>query len=121
MKQIVVVLVALVLSACSNSSDKENAAAGPKGGGRPVSPPIQAEAYVVKARVMSEDLQVPGTLMPYEETEIRPEISGRLVALNIREGATVSKGTLLAKLFDGDLQAQLEKLQVQLSIAEKNC
>jgi membrane fusion protein (multidrug efflux system) len=118
MKQIVVVLVVLVLSACSNSSNKE-AAAGPTGGGRPASPPIQAEAYVVKARVMSEDLQVPGTLMPYEETEIRPEISGRLVALNIREGATVSKGTLLAKLFDGDLQAQLEKLQVQLSISEK--
>jgi membrane fusion protein (multidrug efflux system) len=118
MKQIVVVL-ALVLSACSNSSKKENASAAAKGGGRPASPPIQAEAYVVKTRVMSEDLQVPGTLMPYEETEIRPEISGRLVALNIREGAAVSKGTLLAKLFDGDLQAQLEKLQVQLSIAEK--
>jgi membrane fusion protein (multidrug efflux system) len=31
---------------------------------------------------MSEDLEVPGTLLPYEETEIRPEISGRLVALN---------------------------------------
>jgi len=68
---------------------------------------------------MSEDLEVPGTLLPYEETEIRPEISGRLVALNIREGASVAKGTLLAKLFDGDLQAQLQKLQVQLQISEK--
>ena len=57
--------------------------------------------------------------MPYEETEIRPEISGRLVALNIREGASVARGTLLAKLFDGDLQAQLQKLQVQLQISEK--
>jgi len=68
---------------------------------------------------MSEDLEVPGTLLPYEETEIRPEISGRLVALNIREGASVARGTLLAKLFDGDLQAQLQKLQVQLQISEK--
>jgi membrane fusion protein, multidrug efflux system len=31
----------------------------------------------------------------------------------------VSRGTLLVKLFDGDLQAQLRKLQVQLQIAEK--
>ena len=31
----------------------------------------------------------------------------------------VSKGPLLVKLFDGDLQAQLKKLEVQLQIAEK--
>ena len=32
----------------------------------------------------------------------------------------VSKGTMLAKLYDGDLQATLNKLQVQLKIAEQN-
>ncbi|MGZ5253119.1 MAG: efflux RND transporter periplasmic adaptor subunit, partial [Flavitalea sp.] len=64
-------------------------------------------------------IEVPGTLMPFETTEIRPEISGRLVSLNIPEGRFVNKGTVLAKIFDGDLQAQLRKLQVQLSIAEK--
>jgi membrane fusion protein (multidrug efflux system) len=31
----------------------------------------------------------------------------------------VGKGTILVKLFDGDLQTQLKKLQVQLQIAEK--
>jgi membrane fusion protein (multidrug efflux system) len=117
-KQIVSVFFALVLIACSNSSSKETAST-PGPGNRPASPPIQAEAYVVKARVMSEDLEVPGTLLPYEETEIRPEVSGRLVYLNIREGASVAKGTLLAKLFDGDLQAQLQKLKVQLQISDK--
>src|SRR5262245_5008320 len=84
-KQIVSVLFALVLIAC-NSSSSEDKATAPKpggGGGRPSAPPVQAEAYVVKARVMSEDLEVPGTLLPYEETEIRSEISGRIVSLNI--------------------------------------
>jgi membrane fusion protein (multidrug efflux system) len=118
-KQIVSVFFALVLIACNSSSSKENKPAAAPAGGRPGSMPVQAEAYVVKTRVMSEDLEVPGTLLPYEETEIRPEISGRLVELNIREGAFVNKGTLLAKLFDGDLQAQLQKLQVQLQISEK--
>ena len=37
----------------------------------------------------------------------------------MQEGVNVSRGTLLVKLFDGDLQAQLRKLQVQLQIAEK--
>lgn len=86
---------------------------------RPGNMPIQAEGFIVKSRPLSENIEMPGTLLPYETTEIRPEISGRLVELNIPEGAMVSKGTLLAKLFDGDLQAQLKKLQVQLSIAEK--
>jgi membrane fusion protein (multidrug efflux system) len=42
-----------------------------------------------------------------------------VVRLNVREGAFVGKGALLAKLYDGDLQAQLRKLEVQLKIAEQ--
>ncbi len=68
---------------------------------------------------LSENIRVPGTLLPFETTEIRPEISGRIVQLDIPEGRVVQKGALLVKLFDGDLQAQLKKLEVQLSIAEK--
>ena len=120
-KQIVLVLFASVLFACGSSSKKEDPSAGrPASGGRPGgNQPVQAEAFVVKTRAMSENVEVPGSLMPYEETEIRPEISGRLTYLNLREGMPVSKGTLLAKLYDGDLQAQLKKLQVQLAISEK--
>ncbi|MBA4168531.1 MAG: efflux RND transporter periplasmic adaptor subunit, partial [Chitinophagaceae bacterium] len=81
--------------------------------------PIQAEAFVARVRPLNESIEVPGTLLPFETTEIRPEIPGRIVELNIPEGKVVSKGSLLVKLFDGDLQAQLQKLQVQLSIAQK--
>lgn len=81
--------------------------------------PLQAEAFVVRTKQLREKIEVPGTLMPFETTEIRPEISGRIVDLNIPEGRLVQKGTLLVKLFDGDLQARLKKLEVQLSIAEK--
>ncbi len=62
---------------------------------------------------------MPGTLLANETTEIHPEVSGRVVQLNISEGRFVSQGTVLAKLYDGDLQAQLRKLEVQLNIAQK--
>jgi membrane fusion protein, multidrug efflux system len=69
---------------------------------------------------------VPGSLMAFESTEIYPELSGRLVLLNVKEGAMVGKGTLLAKLYDGDMQArintlsvQLKKYEVQLKIAQQ--
>lgn len=81
--------------------------------------PIQVEAFTVQTKPLSEVLEVPGTLLPFEETEIRPEISGRLVKMNIKEGGVVKQGEMLAKLFDEDLQAQLKKLQVQLDIAKK--
>lgn len=81
--------------------------------------PVQAEAFVVRTTSLSENLEIPGTLLPYEQTEIRPEITGRVVNLNIPEGSFVKRGSLLVKLFDDDLQAQLKKLQVQLQISEK--
>ena len=86
---------------------------------RSVNLPLQVEAFIVRTKAMNENIEVPGTLLPYETTEIRPEISGRIVELNIPEGRVVEKGTLLVKLFDSDLQAKLKKLEVQLSIAQK--
>ena len=82
-------------------------------------PPLAVEAIIVKQQVLNENIEVPGSLLANESTEIHPEVSGRLVLLNVREGALVGRGTLLAKLYDGDLQAQLRKLYVQLKIANQ--
>jgi len=81
--------------------------------------PISVEGFQVETHVVSDDVEVPGTLLPFEETQIRAEVSGRIVQLNIQEGSPVSKGSLLVKLFDQDLKAQLNKLKVQLQIKEK--
>jgi len=81
--------------------------------------PISVNGYIVKTGAVSEPLELPGTLLPIEETEIHPEVNGRITGLYINEGTMVSKGALMVKLFDGDLQAQLKKLKVQLQIAEK--
>ncbi len=82
-------------------------------------PPMRVDAYIVHPEPFQEDIEVPGTIVANEVAEIHPEVSGRIVQLNVAEGRYVGKGTLLAKLYDGDLRAQLNKLQVQLSIAQK--
>ena len=81
--------------------------------------PIPVEGFKVRTKSLTETLEVPGTLLPFEETEIRSEIPGRLVQMNIIEGGQVKQGQVLAKLFDDDLQAQLKKLKVQLEISKK--
>ena len=86
--------------------------------------PVPAKALPVQIliaapSVLSTDIEVPGTLMANESTEIHPEVSGRMVELHIQDGGRVAQGALLAKLYDGDLQAQMRKLEVQLKIAEQ--
>jgi membrane fusion protein, multidrug efflux system len=81
--------------------------------------PLTVDGFVVRQSAISEKIEVPGSLLPFEETQIRAEVGGRIVQLNIQEGETVSKGTMMVKLFDKDLQAQLRKLEVQLQIKDK--
>lgn len=109
-------MAALVATSCN--SKEENGSRNPRGGARQRGP-LEVEGFLVETRSVSETVEVPGTLLPAEETQIRAEVSGRVVQMNIPEGAVVEKGTLLVKLFDEDLKAQLNKLQVQLQIAQK--
>lgn len=81
--------------------------------------PQKVDAVIVAPQKITESIEVPGTLTASESTEIHPEVSGRLTMLNVKEGAYISKGSVIAKLYDADLQAQLKKLQAQLNIANQ--
>jgi len=77
------------------------------------------EGYVIKPMIVDEVISVSGTLKPYEETVLMPEVIGRVVKINLPEGEFVKHGTLLVKLFDDDFQAQLFRSQTQLQIVEQ--
>jgi len=81
--------------------------------------PLKIEALILTSSSLSNKIEVAGNILPFELTEIRSEISGRVTQLNFKEGTNIKSTSLLVKLFDGDLQAQLKKLNVQLQIAEK--
>lgn len=115
------ILTALIfLSACSGSDKSSTTTQSSTQGAGAKQPPMMVDYVIVQPTLINDKIEVPGNLMAFESTEIHPEISGRLVQLNITDGKMVSKGTLLAKIYDGDLQAQLKKLQVQLDIAKTN-
>jgi len=97
---------------------KEEGGFGKPGGGKGM-PPMAVSAVVAKPQKFSQSIKLSGTLLANDEVEIRPEISGRIVQLNITEGSEVQKGSLLVKLNDDDLQAQLKKLTAQLQTAEQ--
>ena len=102
----------LLLAACKADKKEEKKDA-------PKPPPAKVDAYIVSVAAVNNDIEVPGSLAPFEETNIQPEISGRVTGIFFKEGTLVSKGTVLVKLYDADLQAQLKKIQVQLAISQK--
>lgn len=106
----------LFIISCGGKDKKETQ--GGQAGAPQKQPPLPVEAMVVSTSVLDANIEIPGSILANESTEIHPESSGRLVLLNVKEGSVVGKGTLLAKLYDGDLQARLNSLNVQLQKSE---
>lgn len=104
------------LAGCGKKK-KSDALPSKQAGSKP--PPMRVDGYVVVPQPFQENVEVPGNIVADEVAEIHPETSGRIVQLNVVEGKYVSKGAVLAKLYDGDLRAQLNKIQVQLALAQK--
>lgn len=82
--------------------------------------PTQVDIIIAASQKISDTLEVNGSVVANEQTELRPEVSGVLTYLNIPEGKNVGAGTVLARVNSVDLQAQLKKQQSQLVLAQKN-
>ncbi|MDX2171604.1 MAG: efflux RND transporter periplasmic adaptor subunit [Bacteroidota bacterium] len=81
--------------------------------------PVPANYYVAQTSSIQSNVYTTGKIVALNEIEIRPEISGRVVALYFKEGESVSKGAPIIKINDADLQAQLQKNKVQTKLAEE--
>jgi RND family efflux transporter, MFP subunit len=80
---------------------------------------IVVDVLVTGNEDVTSSLEVNGTVLSNEMVELRPETSGRLIYLNIPDGAKVKQGTVLARVNDAELQAQLEQQKSQLDLAQK--
>lgn len=109
---VLIILLAL-LTLCSKPQSPDPG----KGGTRRTMATVVIEGFIVMPSVVERSITISGTLKPYEETVLMPEVAGRIVTVNLPEGKPVQKGTILVKLFDLDLQAQLTKSKAQLDIA----
>lgn len=90
--------------------------AGPAGGAPKA---LTVNGFIAAPKNLDNNIFASGSLLANEEAELHPEVAGRITQLHIKEGVPVSKGALLVKLYDADLQASLEKLQAQKETAQK--
>lgn len=113
----------------SKKTDTTALAGGPAGSGKggaggPGGPggkagPTSVMGFIIVSQQLKEEVVSSGSLLAAEQIDLYPEVSGRITQLNIQEGQPVSKGTLLLKLYDADLRAQLQRLYVQRENAER--
>ncbi|NVN95641.1 MAG: efflux RND transporter periplasmic adaptor subunit [Bacteroidetes bacterium] len=109
---LLVVLTLFTFFGCK-SKDKENSSKSKE------KPQTKVSGFVVSPSLLINEISVSGSILPNESVALMNEIAGRVVQLNLPEGKFVKKGTLLVKLYDDDLQANLKKMQTQLAIQEK--
>ncbi len=99
----------LIFSCSSNKKDQP-----PK-----EKPPVMVDVIIAGNEDFMSNLEVNGTVLSNELIDLHPEVSGRLIFLNIPDGGEVVQGTVLAKINDADLQAQKEQYTSQFNLAIK--
>ncbi|WP_231427495.1 MULTISPECIES: efflux RND transporter periplasmic adaptor subunit [Pedobacter] len=79
---------------------------GAKGG---AGAPMVVEGIVVKLTSFDNDLEVTGAIDANESVVLKSEVSGLVTGIYFTEGTNVSKGAVLVKVNDRDIQAQLQE------------
>jgi len=79
---------------------------------------LPVSMQVIKPESFTETLSVIGSIEANESVVLKSEISGKITGIFFSEGERVEKGTLLIKVYDNDLQAQLTKAQANLRLTE---
>jgi membrane fusion protein (multidrug efflux system) len=81
---------------------------------------LQVDGVVVRETDFTNDLDITGTLEANESVELRSEVSGLITSINFKEGTNVTKGSLLVKINDRDIQAQLQEALTKQRLSATN-
>lgn len=83
----------------------------------PMQSVVVVNAIVVQPTTLQETISATGTLLPDESVALTVESSGIVQSIHFQEGKAVVAGQLLLTLDNADLQAQLGKVQHEITLA----
>ena len=81
--------------------------------------PMVVDGIIARDEYVSGSINTTGSILANEEVDIKSEISGKITGIFFKEGSNVNKGQVLVKLYDGDLQAQLSRLRIEIKLAQE--
>ena len=95
-------------------SEQASAATPSAAGTAPAARAPNVESAKVEIIKLTDDTQAVGSLKSRQGVMLRPEVSGRITALNFKDGDRVRKGQLLVQFDDQLPVAQMKQSQAEL-------
>jgi len=89
--------------------------AGGGGGG-----PVAVEVVAVRSANLQDDVSAVGSIRSNQSVILRPEVSGRISAINFSDGQPVRKGQVLVTLDDSINRAETAQARAELELAQSN-
>lgn len=88
--------------------------------GNSKNPALVVDGIIVKPTSFDNDLEVTGAIDANESVVLKSEISGLVTGIYFKEGTQVTKGSVLVKINDRDLQAQLQEAITKQKLSGTN-
>lgn len=109
-------LVGLFILMIQTGCQPGGAAQGPPGGAYSV----QVISEVAQQQDITESIRLVGSMAANEQISVTTEIAGIVDEVSFEEGQEVSRGDLLIKLQTDKLEAQIEQIEAEFTLAEQN-
>lgn len=104
----------ITAAACSESADPE--AAPPTGDAPPAARAIPVETHQVATREVVQRASAVGSITANESVVLRPEIGGRVSAINFEEGAAVERGAVLLVIDPAEYRAAVAQTRATVEL-----
>ena len=112
LKLSLIISLPVLLAACGKNQNSTPA--------KPLNAPVPVNAFtVVQQQVVGTDTY-PGTVVPLQEVELRPQVSGYITQVYVADGQQVSRGQRLYEIDRTRYQATYNQAQASLRSAQAN-
>ena len=111
-------LAVLLLVAAPAACKKATSAGGGGPGGGGFAMPVEVAAAIRDTVV--DAIAATGQIEAIQSVELRPEVSGRITDILVREGQEVGDGTPLFKVDDAELKAQVAQAEADRQMARQS-
>ncbi len=123
LKHLIYILITIAFAYFVYYRITTNQKVGDSGGNKGKSverPSLNVNGVVVSTASFNNDLGITGAIEANESVSLQSEVSGLVTRIFFTEGTNVKKGTLLVKINDQDIQAQLQQVLSKVKLSSSN-
>lgn len=110
--------LSLLAAACGNSKAESNKNEKDAAAATATPAPVDVTTAPAIMRQLPRFLEATGSLAADEQSDVAPQVAGRVAAVNVDLGSYVQRGAVIVRLDDADARLRLQQLEAQLASAQ---